>query len=134
MKLSRLPRFVAALITIFSLLFSQFAVASYVCPGVATAPGAATVAMQPSASGQLTACPGMDAKHPCLCHSHCEKGYQSLDTPAWPQVAPFLAAELSFVLHDVAMVQAAVALPIVPVLLRPTGAPPLTIRHCCFRI
>lgn len=59
-----LPRCVTAVLLVISLLFSQLALASYVCPGV---PDAAAMA-EMMAAGEP--CEGMDAAQPVLCHQH----------------------------------------------------------------
>lgn len=59
-----LRRCVTAFLLVISLLFSQLALASYVCPGLpdAAAMAAAMAAGEP--------CEGMDAAQPVLCHQH----------------------------------------------------------------
>jgi hypothetical protein len=57
-------RCVTAIVLVMSLLFSQLALASYVCPGMpdAAAMAAAMAAGEP--------CEGMDVAQPVLCHQH----------------------------------------------------------------
>jgi hypothetical protein len=64
MSRHRLHRSATALLVVISLLFSQLALASYVCPGMpdAAAMAAAMAAGEP--------CEGMDAAQPVLCHQH----------------------------------------------------------------
>ena len=64
MSRHRLHRIATALLVVISLLFSQLALASYVCPGMpeAAAMAAAMAAGEP--------CEGMDAAQPVLCHQH----------------------------------------------------------------
>lgn len=135
MKLSRTPRFLAALAALFGMLFMQLAVAAYACPGLATdgktqaAPASAQMAMQ-----EMTPCADMDPAQPSLCHAHSQAGDQSLDKPQTPPVQGFVAVGLaaSPVLIDVTH-PPATASPEVLLLAR-TTAPPLSIQHCCFRI
>lgn len=129
MKLSRSSRCLAAAIALFCLLFSQLAVASYACPNLL-----GDTVQQVSAT-PMPGCTGMmDMGQPSLCQAHCDTGHQSLDTPDAPQVAPFLARELALVLPDIAAVEPAAPLHPDATLLARSTAPPLAIRHCCFRI
>jgi hypothetical protein len=133
MKLSRLSRLVATFITIFSLLCTQFAVASYVCPG-AKLGGTAMSAMPRASDVRMVGCPGVDKANPNMCHSHCKMGHQSPDTPEMPQVSPFVAAQLSFVLPDMRISAASLAPQALAAPLQRATAPPIAIRNCCFRI
>ena len=125
-NLTRPSRFLAALVTLFCLLFTQLAVAAYACPGV----GAMTVA---ASSGSMPGCTDMDMPQPGLCAAHCEAGHQSLDTPGAPHVQPFVAGALALVLSGDSVQTAPAAAPHTDSLTR-TTAPPLIIRNCCFRI
>ncbi len=129
MKLSRLSRFVAALITVLSLLFSQLAVAAYVCPG-----GAPAQVTAMSAMGDMADCPEMGKQASSLCQAHCAVDHQSMDKPATPYVAPFIAAELSIVVRLVDATPPVQAVLLDTPLLTRSTAPPLIIRNCCFRI
>jgi hypothetical protein len=128
MKLTRPSRFFAALVTLFSLLFAQLAVASYVCPQLPEVDHA-SVRMR-----DMPGCPGMDSRQPGLCAAHCDAGHQSLDAAAAPQVPPFIACQLALVLPSLDSTSAVLAAPAASVPLTRTTAPPLAIRHCCFRI
>jgi hypothetical protein len=127
MKLSRKNRLLTALIALFSMLFMQLAVASHPCP-VAQDHGLPTSAM---ASGM----PGCEqSSDPALCHAHCRDGQSALDRAELPVVAP------------AAVIVSAPSAPIEPSVAGPqpvvepaswlerTTAPPIAIRHCCFRI
>ena len=59
-----LHRCVTAVLVVISLLFSQLALASYVCPGMSDAAAMAEM----MAAGEP--CEGMDAAQPVLCHQH----------------------------------------------------------------
>lgn len=71
-------RLAAALVVVLSLLFSQLALANYVCPAQADAKSMA-VAM---ASGQP--CEGMDQAQPTLCHQHGADASQSFEAIKLP--------------------------------------------------
>ena len=132
MKPSRTTRLVAALIAAISLLFTQLALASYVCPGM-TMPAAMTTAVEDDMQ-DMSGCTGMDMQQPALCHAHDHVGQQSLDKPDVPQVAPFAVAGLTLLVPPLDTVTPTTAPPSNATLLTRTTAPPLAIRHCCFRI
>jgi hypothetical protein len=114
MKLPRQHRILTALIALFGMLVMQLAVASYACP--------------------MPGCDQVDQTQPALCHAHCQDGKSSPDKAEAPVVAP------------AAVIVCAVPAPLEP--LAPAGlpgaepasflqrstAPPISIRHCCFRI
>ena len=60
----RASRCKTAVLVVLSLLFSQTALANYLCPAQVPAP--ATMEMAPG-----TPCDGMDDARPALCHQHC---------------------------------------------------------------
>lgn len=139
MKLSRPSRVIAALITVVSILFTQYAVASYTCPGMQMGQASEPVAMQMAAGNQsmqgMSGCEeGMDVEQPSLCHAHDQVGTQSLDKPQLPYVQPFIAAALTLVLRNIEIADNSIAKPPVSFLLTRTTAPPLSLRNCCFRI
>ncbi|MES2153029.1 MAG: hypothetical protein V4508_24895 [Pseudomonadota bacterium] len=125
MTFFRPSRILIACLTLFCMLYMQLAMAAYVCPGQG-APAATAMAD----------CVDMDMTQPALCHAHMqnEGAKQSLDKAATPDVAPFIASALaaSIDLIERALVPHAGGAP-APVLARST-APPIAIRHCCFRI
>ena len=122
------------MITIFSLLFAQLALASYACPDLNVAKSVAT-AMD---GAQMPGCANMDVDlkmdPPGLCHAHCQAGNQSADTPQVPSVQPFVAAQLTMVLRVADVAVPCQAFHMEEALLKRSTAPPLAIRHCCFRI
>jgi hypothetical protein len=132
MKSSRPSRVLAAIITIFSLLFTQLALASYSCPGlnVVEAPMVA-----PDVS-DMSGCAGMNMKtpQPGLCHAHCKAETQTADTVQAPLVQPFVAAQFTVVLSASESVAPSHVSQPEDVLLKRSTAPPLSIRNCCFRI
>jgi len=77
-------RLTAAFFVVLSLLFSQLALANYVCPG---APDSAAMA-EMMAAGEP--CQGMDQAQPTLCHQHSAGVAQSFEAVKVP--APSLPA------------------------------------------
>lgn len=75
----------------------------------------------------------MDDEQPALCHAHCQTAYQSADNfqislgAVLVQLAPVLTvAGVAPTRVDAGYHQAP--------LLRRATAPPIAVRHCCFRI
>jgi hypothetical protein len=138
MKISRPSRVVAAFIALISMLFMQFAVASYACPGMSMGAGnvnMTAMSVGVDSSGMLN-CDGMDKNQPSLCHAHAQdqQSKQSLDKPQSPDVQPFTAIGLVLAVFTIDF--AADTLPTQPesLLLARSNAPPIAILHCCFRI
>ncbi|WP_457330296.1 hypothetical protein [Rhizobacter sp. P5_C2] len=136
MKLSRTYRILTALIALFSMLFMQAAVASYTCPALQGGGDlGSTVVDQPSMAA-MPGCdqPQPDSGNPALCHAHCLDGKSSLDKPQAPTVTPavVLVSTILFPLEPLLASPQPVAEQ--PSFLRRTTAPPIAIRHCCFRI
>jgi hypothetical protein len=135
MKLSRPSRFVAALIALFSVLFMQFAVAAYACPGLMAGHVSEPVVMSTDAGDQgMEGCTEMDMEQANLCHAYVQVGDQSLDKPGVPPVPPFTPVGLVLTLVTTDIASHPVAIPAEPVPLTRTTAPPISIRNCCFRI
>ncbi|MDB5917468.1 MAG: hypothetical protein JWR40_1702 [Massilia sp.] len=127
MTLRRSHRLVAALIALASLLFMQLAVAAYACPLLSPH----TLSPPPMA---MADCHGMDKQSPSLCGAQADAGKQSLDKPATPHVEPFVAAA---VLADVVAIAPLMpaSVTVLPSSIPAAGAaPPIAIRHCCWRI
>lgn len=120
-------RLVAVCISLFSLLFTQLAVAAYVCPMTMAAAG-----MKDCANMAMP-----DIEQPSLCHAHAHThdsvSKQALDKPDLPDVQLFVVA-LVWTLHalDVSAIEQ-LSLRSRSVL-SDFGAPPIAVRHCCFRI
>lgn len=128
-------RVLTAIVVIFSMLFMQLAVASYVCPGMPTGSQShATLAS--TVMADMPDCDGMDLTQPTLCHtfSHGEQNKQSVDKSSSPDVQPFVPVLLlsDLGVFDVAAVPNTT--PPSPIALTRITAPPIAIRHCCFRI
>jgi hypothetical protein len=136
MKPSRSTRFVAAVIAVISLLFTQLALASYVCPDETT-PERMTMAAADDGMAGMDHCRSMekvDKAQPSLCHAHNHSDPQSLNKPDFPSVPPFhvIGPVLSVVFVDAGLAPPGVVTAM-PSLSHATG-PTLAIRHCCFRI
>ena len=67
----RTQRLTTTFVVVLSLLFSQLALAAYVCPGQEDAAAMAEM----MAAG--TPCEGMDQQQPALCHEHASAAAQS---------------------------------------------------------
>lgn len=131
MKLTRRSRVVTALIALMSLLFLQLAITTYACPIWQSTHENATAPMTMDAT--MPGCHGMDQAQPHLCQVHADAGNQSLDKPEIPQAQPFIAISLALILHPVDVTSNQLAfIPVATETTRAT-APPLSIRHCCFR-
>ena len=133
MKLCRQSRVASAFIALLSMLFMQLVLAGYVCPPPA-ATAAADASVQFSAHGMpMPGCDQVDMEQPSLCHANAHAVQQSLDKHALPPVPAFVAAALTLVLHNSDLQMVTHPFDLEAALL--SGAPPpLTIRHCCFRI
>jgi len=81
-----LHRYLTAFAVIASLLFSQLALANYVCPGQAN------MTPMPDMSAAGMPCEGMDDVRPALCHEHASAP-QSID------VLKILAPTLPIIVH-----------------------------------
>ncbi len=123
------------LFALASLLFMQFAVAAYSCPGgFATGVKAADTTLMaqadmPCAESMTLA---MDDEQPSLCHAHCQAGQQSADKYQLPGFAAMADLGTDFPLPRVAPLSIGATLQ--APLLRRITAPPLAVRNCCFRI
>ena len=91
----RLPfhRCMTAFAVVLALLFSQLALASYVCPGAADA----TAMAEMMAAGEP--CDGMDSAQPVLCHQHAADMSLSFEpvkvaTPSLPAIVQVLVVPL----------------------------------------
>ncbi len=88
-------RLTTALVVVLSLLFSQLALASYVCP-VQAAPAAMAAMMEAGVP-----CEGMDTQQPALCHEHSAdpaKTFEAVKLPALAQPVLVQVLELPPVL------------------------------------
>lgn len=129
MKLTRPSRFLAVLVAVLSMLFTQLAVAAYACPAGPDSQMATRMAM-----ADMADCPEMEAQRSGLCQAHCDGSHQSLDKPGAPHVQPFVSGELSAVVQLRAVIAPTRTALARPLLSARSAAPPLIIRNCCFRI
>lgn len=129
---SRRSRRVTAFLVLVSLLFTQLAVAAYVCPsGLEKAAQRAAMAHadMPCADSMVTS---MDDAQPHLCHAYCQAGHQTADKYELPAPLGIGMLSIDFFLPDRAPVTLGAPLQLSH--LKRTTAPPLSIRHCCLRI
>lgn len=125
-------RLITVLFALYSLLFMQWAVAAYACPGigakVAEAAAMAEAGMPCAESMSLA----MNDEQPHLCQAHCQAESQSAEKY---QLLSLLAVDA---LPTTPALQIAlptlVAAPLHAPHLQRTTAPPLSIRNCCFRL
>ena len=133
MKLRRRYRLMTALIALVGVLFTQMAVASYRCPGPQGADFASTMA----APDQMQTMPGCDHPDPTalpLCAAHSHDSHSSLDRPNVPAFSP-AAMIVSSILPSLAPpISSNPRDPEPDSLLLRITSPPISIRHCCFRI
>lgn len=137
----RLPRFhtrVAASIALLGVLFTQLALALYVCPSFTDAEQshqAAPIQMAVDAhSAEMGKdCVEIDKESPNLCLQHAQAGSQSLDRGT--AYVPLMLVVLYFAFIFIRPIARPVAhTRFIPDLLKRDTAPPLSIQHCCFRI
>jgi len=91
----RLHRLATTFLMVLSLLFSQLALASYVCPLDADAEAMAAMVQ----AGQP--CEGIDTQQPALCHEHSAhpaKTFEAVKLPTVALVAVIQVVALPFVL------------------------------------
>jgi len=135
MRLSRRQRIFATLIAFASVLFSQLAIAAYVCTapdvGIGQRPSSMAMAMMHEA---MPDCEHMAEEQSPLCHAHCQADSQSADKPPVPNPTPFVAALLIAEISHREPPAATLAESAASLRLRPDGTPPISIRNCCFRI
>jgi hypothetical protein len=107
-------RLTTTIFVVLSLLFSQLALANYVCPGQANAAAMAEM----MASGEP--CEGMDQAQPVLCHQHSAGAVQSFEAVKLP------AASLPMVVQVLVMplVLQAVEAEALPATSAPEARPP----------
>lgn len=133
MKLSRPSKCIAGLLALISILFMQLAVAAYACPALGTAHGDQAMSMESAVRAQEP-CLGLDPVQPSLCHAHDQNGNQSLDKPSIPPVQSFIAVGFGLPLSPLVLTCRPACVSSESTLLAHATAPPLAIRHCCFRI
>jgi len=149
MTLSRAFRKAVSRMLIGVLLFAQFAVAGYACPGLSgmsSMPMAndAMVRASDAATGAAVAakpaemapgCDQMDQDAANLCLEHCRHGQQSADTAPVPVVLAAIPTLLySLPLEPAPLLGSGRPAPAVDDSLAAAHPPPHAILHCVFRI
>ena len=132
MSSRRRSRLFIVRIVLLSLLFMQLAAASYSCPGAASkVPEMAemTQAGMPCAEVMANA---MDDWQLGLCHAHCLAEQQSADKYQVP--AAVAQSDLGPGFIPPRVISVPLCAPLQAPLLTRTTAPPIAVRHCCFRI
>jgi hypothetical protein len=132
MSLARRHRLITVLFALCSLLFMQLAVAGHACPGAGQTRGeAAAMAAAMPCSDAMPA--GLDdGAAPGLCQAHCQADKLSADKFEVPSLPALPAPAVDFCVVVSAPVYGGA--PIQTSLLERTTAPPMAVRHCCFRI
>jgi hypothetical protein len=126
-------RLFTVLVALCSLLFMQFAVAGYSCPGFESRvqeSSAMTQSSMPCAEA-MSITMTMDDAQPNLCQAHCQSAKPAGDNAALQVPALATAPALFGIAPSIALSQRLLPL---PSLLTRATAPPLTIRNCCLRI
>jgi len=131
MKPTVRTRFLTAIVVLFSLLFSQLALAAYECPNQAL-PSPAAMAQHGDSAERAPCVPSADQDSPNLCQAHGQSKSQSVDLVAQAPVAAFIPVRLAG-----EPAAADVPLPVhleAPASYLQAGSctPALAIRHCRF--
>lgn len=129
----RRHRFATVLFALCALLFMQLAVAGYPCAGFDSRVreiSAMARAGMPCAQEMSMAM--ADEAQPALCHAHCHSEQAAGDAPPLLVPAALIDHRMFFAALEAAV--PAQSSPPQPLLLARGTAPPLTIRHCCWRI
>ena len=132
MSLRRRNRLFTVLIALVSLLSMQFALAAYVCPGVVSKVAVLTQMQQTAIPCAETIAGAMDSLQAGLCHAHCQAEHQSADKYQVPAAAMPIHTGADFI--TLRLVPVPPGAPLQAPLLTRTTAPPVAVRHCCFRI
>lgn len=132
MSLRRRNRLFTVLIALISLLSMQFALASYVCPRTASGVEVMTQMAQSSMPCEQAMADAMDGQPAGLCHAHCQAEHQSADKYQIPAVAVPIHSGTGFI--TLRLVPIPPGAPLQAPLLTRITAPPVAVRHCCFRI
>jgi hypothetical protein len=132
MFLGRRHRWITVLFALVSLLFMQLAVAGHVCPGAASKVAEVAAMAEAGMPCAESMSRSLDDEQPGLCHAHCQAGQQSADKYELPAPVALSALPAEFTLPASPLVFSGASRQS-PDLKRST-APPVAIRHCCFRI
>ena len=134
MKLPRRYRILTALIALFSMLFMQAAAASYACPALHGPGNNESTVGEAASMAAMPDCNEPDPTQPALCHAHCLDGKTSLDKPEAPTVSPAAFIVSAILVQAQPVLAATLPASKQPSFLHRSTAPPIAIRHCCFRI
>lgn len=118
----------------FSILFMQLAVASYVCPALTLPHHQSEQADAHVATDDAVPCPELDPAQPNLCQALDQAGTQSLDKPELPALSPFLVVGFWVAATPGDAGPGGIPDVLPTTSLQHATAPPVAIRHCCFRI
>ena len=132
MSRNRRIRLISAMFLLINMLFMQWAVASYVCPALASKASGMTAMADAAMPCAGTMSADMDSTQPNLCQAHCQAGQQTADKHELPAPAAVFAFLASYLLPDIFTVFPGPALQATQ--LERSTAPPLAIRHCCLRL
>ena len=125
--MTQLNKRMVSLWLLVAMVFMQLAVSAYACPMLTKAIHANT-----ELASEGPCCDHAGLVQPGLCQKHCQDGQQNVNDSPAPLPAPAFASAFAIALP---VIQPA-SLPtttLLPCLLHATS-PPLSIRHCCFRI
>lgn len=134
MRLRRTHRLLTATIVLFSILFMQLAVSAYACPALSPGHESWPTSPEYTQSVETMPCHEVDSEQPNLCHASHQGDKQSLDKPATPSPAPFVAVGYGLPTSPDTLTFQHFPGGYAPTLLTYATAPPIAIRHCCFRI
>ena len=148
MSLSHVLRKSIARLLIGVVLFAQFAVAGYVCPGLqdrgsmtngrtakAMLAATADAAFAAQAAAMPPGCEQMDAGAANLCAAHCQQGQQGVDTTAAPIVELGIPTFwYSLPIEPEHSLGSGRSSPALDARLEAAPEPPHAILHCVFRI
>jgi hypothetical protein len=129
---SRRFRLLTILLSLWAMLVSTGAMAGYACPGAGSGAELAQVS-EAAASQAETVASQVDDEQTGICHGHCQseqKSAEPFNPPSFPTLDQFSAALIVAPLIAPSPPAAGV---LVSQLRRET-APPLSVRHCCFRL
>lgn len=134
MRFFRTQRFAGALLALISILFTQIAVAGYVCPRDQIQQVAATIQAAEAMTAAMLDCEGMDHEQRPLCEAQVKGNSLSLERTEVSSVStpPIVLLALTTVAYDLTPPPFRVRE--IPPTLGHATAPPLVIRNCCFRI
>lgn len=126
MRPSQRHRLFTVLFALFSLLFMQLAVASYVCPGDSKAVAVKATAMP--CAGEMV----VDTEQVALCNAHCQADQQSVEKTQAQTPTADVSIGVTYPIEPI-KIDWSVPQGYGPSQLHAT-APPMAIRNCCFRI